>query len=91
MGLGATPQGLNPFVKIARKWLTRREKYGIMYKERLNFEKGILIMKHYTAPEGVWLPVDEESILATADSGVNLKLGEDQETGWGKLIQIGRL
>ncbi len=48
-------------------------------------------MKHYTAPEGVWLPVDEESILATADSGVNLKVGEDKDTGWGKLIQIGRL
>ena len=48
-------------------------------------------MKHYTAPEGVWLPVDEESILATADSGTNLKVGEDKETGWGKLIQIGRL
>lgn len=47
-------------------------------------------MKHYTAPEGVWLPVDEESILATADSGTNLKVGEDQETGLGKLIQIGR-
>ena len=62
-----------------------------MYKEGLNFEKGILIMKHYTAPEGVWLPVDEESILATADSGTNLKVDEDKETGWGKLIQIGRL
>ena len=48
-------------------------------------------MKHYTAPEGVWLPVDEESILATADSGVKLKMGEDQETGFGKLILIGRL
>ena len=48
-------------------------------------------MKHYTTPEGVWLPVDEESILATADSGTNLKVGEDKDTGWGKLIQIGSL
>ena len=91
MGLGATPQGLNLFVKIARKWLTRREKYGIMYKERLNFEKGILIYEALYRAEGVWLPVDEESILATADSGTNLKVDEDKETGWGKLIQIGRL
>ena len=47
------------------------------------------MMKHYTAPEGVWLPVDEESILATADSGANLKVGEDKEGRYGKLIQIG--
>ena len=57
----------------------------IEFRER-NFDYEAL-----TAPEGVWLPVDEESILATADSGVNLKVGEDKATGWGKLIQIGRL
>ena len=63
-----------------------------MYKEGLNFEKGILIMKHYTAPEGVWLPVDEESILATADSGAGLKMMDgDPDNRFGKLIQIGRL
>ncbi len=45
-------------------------------------------MKHYTAPEGVWLPVDEESILATADSGSSLKVGEDTDNRWGKLFPI---
>ena len=45
-------------------------------------------MKHYTAPEGVWLPVDEESILATADSGLNLKVDEDKDNRWGKLFPV---
>ena len=49
-------------------------------------------MKHYTAPDGVWLPVDEESILATADSGAGLKMMDgDPDDRFGKLIQIGRL
>ncbi len=58
-----------------------------MYKKKLNFGKGILMMKHYTAPEGVWLPVDEESILATANSG-GFRLKEDTDDCWGKLYLV---
>ena len=42
-------------------------------------------MRPYTAPEGVWLPIDEESILATADSGVLVNAGVDNDNSWGKL------
>ena len=45
------------------------------------------MMKHYTAPEGVWLPVDEESILATANSG-GFQLEEDTDNRWGKLHPV---
>lgn len=74
------------FVKIAEKFLTTRKKYGILYKERIRISgKEARYMRPYTAPEGVWLPIDEESILATADSGVLVNAGVDNDNSWGKL------
>lgn len=46
-------------------------------------------MKLYTAPIGELLAVDAESILATADSGIE-NVGDNTESKWGKLILISR-
>ncbi len=44
-------------------------------------------MKYYTAPEGVWLPVDEESILATENSRIK-NAGNNDDDRWGILYPI---
>ena len=45
-------------------------------------------MKFYTAPEGEWLPIDEESILATDNSGSLTNAGANEDNSFGKLYLV---
>lgn len=45
-------------------------------------------MKYHTAPEGEWLPIDEESILATDNSGSLTNAGANEDNSFGKLHRV---